>query len=349
MLAALTRAPGDIVIDDVPPPPAPGPGHVAVRPEIVGICGSDLHLYSGDIGALSGARDFYPRIQGHEVSAVIEDSGGQCPAGLGPGVRVAIWPLAHCGRCYPCRAGRPNVCSSLRLVGVHRDGGLQQRLVIPATAAIPAGDLDPSSAAFAEPMSIAVHALRRAALRPDEQVVMFGAGPIGLAVVIAAADAGARPMVIDPIGARRDLALRVGAERAEWGTPAWLLAAARDWTQGEGPPLIVDSTGATGVLAQAAEMTCPAGRVVVVGMSAGASPLRPGIFPEKEIDVLGSSCATAGDFRAAVRLVSAHRDRVAALLTHRFPLSRAREALDFALKPPADAVKILVTIGDDAA
>jgi threonine dehydrogenase-like Zn-dependent dehydrogenase len=349
VLAALTRAPGDIVVDDVPPPPAPGPGHVAVRPEVVGICGSDLHLYAGDTGALSGARDFYPRIQGHEVSAVIEDTGGQCPAGLRPGVRVAIWPLAHCGRCYPCRAGRPNVCASLRLVGVHRDGGLQQRLVIPATAAIPAPDLDSPSAAFAEPMSIAVHALRRAGPGPGEQAVVFGAGPIGLAVVIAATGAGARAMVIEPVQARRDLALRVGAERAEWGTPARLLAAAREWARGEGPPLIIDSTGATGVLAQAAEMACPAGRIVVVGMSAGAAPLRPGIFPEKEIDVLGSSCATAGDFRAAVRLVSAHRDRVAALLTHRFPLPRARDALEFALKPPAGAVKVLVTIGGDGA
>ncbi len=240
------------------------------------------------------------------------------------------------------------MCASLRLVGVHRDGGLQQRLVVPTSAAIPAGDLDPSLAAFAEPMSIAVHALRRAGLRAGEQLAVFGAGPIGLAVVIAAADAGARPLVIDPVSRRRDLAARLGAERAEWGTPRELLAAAREWAKGEGPPLAVDTSGGTGVLAQAAEMVCPAGRVVVVGMSAGSAPLRPGLFPEKEIDVIGSSCATAGDFRRAVRLVRSHHGSVAALLTHRFPLPRARDALELAMKPPPDAVKILVIIGDDA-
>jgi threonine dehydrogenase-like Zn-dependent dehydrogenase len=84
-------------------------------------------------------------------------------------------------------------------------------------------------------------------------------------------------------------------------------------------------------------------------MSAGSAPLRPGLFPEKEIDVIGSSCATSGDFRRAVRLVRSHRGSVAALLTHRFPLPRARDALELAMKPPPGAVKILVIIGDDAA
>jgi len=101
-----------------------------VRPEAVGICGSDFHLYSGDVGALSGLRDFYPRIQGHEVSAVVEDPGDGQRAGAGE--RVAVWPLLPCGACYPCRIGRPNVCVSFRLVGVHLDGGLAELLEVPA-------------------------------------------------------------------------------------------------------------------------------------------------------------------------------------------------------------------------
>jgi threonine dehydrogenase-like Zn-dependent dehydrogenase len=116
VLAAVTRSPGEMVIEDVSGPGPTRAGNVIVRPEAVGICGSDFHLFSGDVGALSGAREFYPRIQGHEVSAIVEDPGDA--AAYHEGDRVAIWPLLPCGSCYPCRAGRPNVCPRFRLVGV---------------------------------------------------------------------------------------------------------------------------------------------------------------------------------------------------------------------------------------
>ena len=119
---------------------------------------------------------------------------------------------------------------------------------------------------------------------------------------------------------------------------------AREWTGGEGPPIVVETSGDTGVVAHAAEMVSSAGRVVVVGMSSGTAPLRPGAFPEKEIDVIGSSCATADDFRDAIRLVSANRASVAALFSHHFPLSRAAEAFQFAMSRPRDAIKIVITL-----
>jgi threonine dehydrogenase-like Zn-dependent dehydrogenase len=342
VLAAVTRSPGEMVIEDVPDSGPARAGNVIVRPEAVGICGSDFHLYSGDVGALSGVRDFYPRIQGHEVSAVVEDPGDA--GAVAEGERVAIWPLLPCGACYPCRAGRPNVCVSFRLVGVHVDGGLAERLEVPATAVFPAGGLDPDCTTFVEPASVVVHALARGRLRAGEQVVVFGAGPIGLATVLAAADAGARVLSIDPLAGRRDLAKRLGAERAAWATPAELAGEARDWTGGEGPPLVIETSGEPGVLPQAIEMVSAAGRVVVVGMSSGTAALRPGAFPEKEIDVIGSSCATAEDFRNAVRLVSAHSASLTALFSHHFPLARAAEAFEFAMKRPQDAIKIVVTV-----
>jgi threonine dehydrogenase-like Zn-dependent dehydrogenase len=342
VLAAVTRSPGEMVIENVPDSGPSRAGNVIVRPEAVGICGSDFHLYSGDVGALSGARDFYPRIQGHEVSAVVEDPGD---AGtVSKGERVAIWPLLPCGGCYPCRVGRPNVCVSFRLVGVHLDGGLAERLEVPASLLFGVGDLDPDCTAYVEPASVVVHALARGRLQAGEQVVVFGAGPIGLAAVLAAADAGARVLAIDPVVSRRDLAKRLGAERAAWATPAELVDEARDWTGGEGPQVVVETSGEPSVLPQAIEMVSAAGRVVVVGMSSGTAPLRPGAFPEKEIDVIGSSCATAEDFINAVRLVSAHSASLTALFSHHFPLERAAEAFEFAMKRPQDAIKIVVTV-----
>jgi threonine dehydrogenase-like Zn-dependent dehydrogenase len=330
-----------MVMEDVSGPGPARAGNVIVRPEAVGICGSDFHLFSGDVAVLSGARDFYPRIQGHEVSAIVEDPGH---AGVNEGDRVAIWPLLPCGSCYPCRAGRPNVCPRFRLVGVHLDGGLQQRLEVPASTVFGVGDLDPDGTAFVEPVSVAVHALARANLKPGEQAVVFGAGPIGLATTLAASQAGARVTAVDPVPARRDLAKRLGAERVTWALSEDLQTEVQDWTNGEGPPLVVETSGETDVLPAAVQMVSPAGRVVVVGMSSGTAPLRPGAFPEKEIDVLGSSCATAEDFRAAISLVKANRASLAALFSHHFPLTRAGEAFEFAMKRPPDAIKIVVTV-----
>jgi threonine dehydrogenase-like Zn-dependent dehydrogenase len=342
-----------MVIEDVSGPGPARAGNVIVRPEAVGICGSDFHLFSGDVAALSGARHFYPRIQGHEVSAIVEDPGDAAATGaaatgdaatISEGDRVAIWPLLPCGACYPCRAQRPNVCPRFRLVGVHLDGGLQQRLEVPASTVFGVGDLDPDSTAFVEPASVAVHALARANLRSGEQVVVFGAGPIGLATTLAAARKGARVTTVDPVPARRDLAKRLGAEHATWDPPEDLEAELKDWTNGEGPPLIVETSGETEALPAAVRMISAAGRVVVVGMSSGTAPLRPGAFPEKEIDVLGSSCATAEDFRTAISLVKANRACIASLFSHHFPLTRAGEAFEFAMKRPPDAIKIVVTV-----
>ena len=181
MLAAVTRSPGVMVVGQVPEPGPPGPQDVIVRPEVVGICGSDLHFYTGDTGALSGARSFFPRIQGHEFSAVVEQLGRDCPGGVGAGDRVAVWPLRGCGRCYPCRAGRANACVSLELVGIHRDGGLQQLLSVPASQVFGVGDLDPEPAAFIEPMSIAVDALDRADVRagqPERNHTLAAESPV---------------------------------------------------------------------------------------------------------------------------------------------------------------------------
>jgi threonine dehydrogenase-like Zn-dependent dehydrogenase len=341
VLAAVTRSPGEVVIEDVPGPASARAGNVIVRPEAVGICGSDFHVFSGDVAALSGAGDFYPRIQGHEVSAIVEDPGEEA---ISKGDRVAIWPLLPCGTCYPCRTQRPNVCPRFRLVGVHLDGGLQQRLEVPAPTVFGVGDLDPDSTAFVEPASVAVHALGRARLHVGEQVVVFGAGPIGLAVTLAAARAGARVTTVDPITARRDLAKRLGAEQVTWAAPEDLTTEIQDWTDGEGPPLIIETSGETTILPAAMHMVCAAGRVVVVGMSSGTAAVRPGVFPEKEIDVIGSSCATADDFRAAISLVKENRASLAALFSHHFPLTQAGEAFEFALKRPPDAIKIVVTV-----
>ena len=118
MLAAVTRGVSSMELVDVPEPGEPRPGEVVLRPEVVGVCGSDVHLFHGDLG-----EDVFPRIQGHEISAVV-DAVGPGSDHVRAGDRVAVWPVLACGRCYPCSIGRENVCANIAIIGAHVDGAL---------------------------------------------------------------------------------------------------------------------------------------------------------------------------------------------------------------------------------
>src|SRR4029077_14628478 len=145
---------------DVPEPGPAAPGCVVVRPETIGICGSDFHYFHGNLGSVTDD-ELYPRIQGHEFSAILEDVGAGCPPALEAGRRVAVWPVIACGTCHACLRGLGNACERITLIGIHRDGALQERLSIPAAQAFPVTGTDARLTAFIEPMSIAVRTVER--------------------------------------------------------------------------------------------------------------------------------------------------------------------------------------------
>src|SRR6185437_15059915 len=211
MRAAVTTARGVMALAEVPDPGAPGSGEVLVRPEAVGLCGSDFHYFLGHIGSVDDTQ-LYPRVQGHEAAGIVEELGPDAPTHLRAGERVAIWPLVACGHCYPCRIGRPNVCANISLIGVHSDGALQDRLRLPASPVFPVGDQDPALAALIEPVSIAVRAVVRARIAPGERAVVFGAGPIGQAIAVAALDRGASVVLVDRVQRRLERGRTTGAD-----------------------------------------------------------------------------------------------------------------------------------------
>ena len=160
-------------------PGAAGPGEVLVAPEAVGLCGSDFHYFLGDIGTIEDPSTLYPRIQGHEAAGTIVEVGADCSDQLAVGMCVAIWPVGSCGHCYPCRIGRGNACVRISLTGIHTDGALQERLVLPSSQVFPVGDLDPALSALIEPVSIAVRSVARGRVAAGEQVVILGRGRSG--------------------------------------------------------------------------------------------------------------------------------------------------------------------------
>lgn len=343
MRAAVTQGRATMRVVDLPEPGEPGRGEVIVRPEAVGLCGSDFHYFLGHIGSVEDSQ-LYPRVQGHEAAGIVAEVGPDCPATVRAGERVAIWPLRFCGRCYPCRIGRPNVCADISLIGVHTDGALQELLRVPATQVFPVGDLEPAVAALIEPVSIAVRAVARGRVGRDERVVVFGAGPIGQAIAVAAIDRGAAVLLVDRVESRLERGRASGAEVlvAEKGVDP--VAAARKWAGGDGPEVVFEATGALEVARMGLDLVTRAGRVVVVGLGSDDAPLRVADLAFKEVDVLGVSCCNADEFAEAVSLVERRRDVLAGLLTHTFSLEQTPEAIVYAIEHPEEVMKAVIRL-----
>jgi L-gulonate 5-dehydrogenase len=340
MLAAVTTGTRTIELLDRAEPGAPGPGQVTVRPEAVGLCGSDFHLFDGELDVVGHPE--LPRVQGHEVAATIAHLGPDTPGHLAEGQRVSLFPLLACGECYPCRVGRPNVCDRFQLIGVHVDGGLQEQLTISADRVFPIEARRAAVAALAEPFSIAVRAVNRARVAAGERVVVLGAGPIGQAVAVAAAERGAHVLAIDPVGGRLATSAALGAEVLPWTTAEEVAAHARDWAGGEGAPAVLDATGNPDAIAAGIEIVASAGRVVIVGMSGRDLAVQVSRFVEKELDVLGVSVCQPHEFAEAVAIVQRHAESLGRLVSHEFPLRSAGQALTFAMENPQEVMKVVI-------
>jgi L-gulonate 5-dehydrogenase len=326
---------------DIPEPGEPGSGQVLVRPEAVGICGSDYHFLTGEIVTPPEFGPQFPRIQGHEVAARIVALGPGCPPGLQVGQRVALFPMSWCGECYACTHGRRNACPNFRIIGVHVEGALADYLTIGAEHVFPVADLDAALVALCEPVSIAVHAVERGEVAEGEPVVVIGGGPIGQSVALCALDRGARVLLTDLVASRLEPARANGVDVVNAAT-ADVVAAARGWAGTAGPTAVFECVGVPRTVRQAVDMVSSAGRVVIVGIGHEEVSLPINAFTERELAVLGSTVCTHEDFAEAIRLVAGHRDAVARLITHERPLDDAVDAIAHAMAHPDEVMKLVI-------
>jgi L-gulonate 5-dehydrogenase len=337
MKQAVTVGPHSIEIMDAPIP-NPAPGEVLVRVERVGICGSDLHIFHGQ-----HPRATFPRIQGHEASVRIVEIGGGYTGSLQVDDRVVIDPLLPCGTCYACRQGRGNCCPNVQVIGAHIDGLMQEFAVVPESALYAATSLSADLAALCEPLSIGVQAAHRAAIHTGEQVVVFGAGPIGAGVAIAAIDRGARVMAIERLASRLDHLMGLGAERAILAGESDIKEAVQEWTQGDGPAVTIDAVGTPSVIRQCCDLVAPAGRVVIVGLSKEEVSLPIADFTYKEMTILGTR-GGVGRFPETLELLKRKSYLLVKLITHRFPLEEVQTALAFATDHAASSQKVMIEV-----
>ena len=338
MRAVVTTEPGRMHVEQRDRP-VPGAAEALLRVEMIGLCGSDYHIFDGTHPYLQ-----FPQVQGHEFVGVVESLPDGYAGALDPGVRVAVEPLLPCGGCFACRRGRTNCCRRLEVLGVHRPGGLSDYLAVPVSQLFGVGALAAEVAVLIEPMSIGLHAVNRAGIGRGDRIAVIGAGPVGLAAAVAARDRGVEVLVVDRVASRLRAAERLGATRTFDTTNGSIDAAVADFTDGEGVAAVIEATGVASLVRTAIDLVAPSGTIVVVGISTSEVAIPVSEFSRKELNVLGAR-NSAGEFADAADLVSRYAAELAPLVTHMYGLDQVPDAIEFARTHPDQVEKVVISTG----
>jgi threonine dehydrogenase-like Zn-dependent dehydrogenase len=291
--------------------PSPGEGEVVLDVELAGICGSDLHGYRGHPGPRVP-----PLVLGHEVVGRVD------------GERFAVYPLVACGACERCRAGEDNLCTSWRLIGMHRPGVFAEQVAVPRRSLVPLPPgLEPERAVLAEPLACCVGALAPHGVGVGKTVVVYGAGPIGLLTVYLAARAGARVHAADPVPERLELARRLGA--------------AGNDAEPQSADLAVDAAGFEATWRGGLDAVCNGGAVVMLGLGAAEGRFPMAVLVRRALAVRGQFGCSRADFARALEILAGGDLELGWL--SRASLADGAAAFANLVERPAEYSKILLT------
>jgi len=346
MKAAVYRGPGRLVVEEVPRP-EPGPGEMVVHIEASGICGTDIKKIQKGLGTP-------PRIFGHEMAGTVSALGAGVTR-FREGDRVALHHHIPCRRCFYCAEGAYAQCEHYKrngtTAGFEPAGGGYAEYVkaldwIVEEGAIPVPDgVLAEEAAFVEPVNTCVKAVKRAGLRPGQSTLVVGQGAIGLLLTQLCRWSGTEPIVTDPLPDRREMALRLGAAAAlpaGDGVPAEV----RRLT-GRGADVAFVAALGTAPLRQAIDAVRPAGRIVVFAATSPGeiAEVDFGALCAAEKELWTSYSASVDVQDLAARLVFGREVHVRELISHRFPLEEAAQAVDLAARPGPGVLKVMLRPG----
>ncbi|MFJ7062914.1 zinc-binding dehydrogenase [Streptomyces microflavus] len=315
--------------------PPPGPGEVELAPAYVGVCGTDLHIFHGDMDA----RVHTPAILGHEMSGRVVRVGPDV-AGWRPGDAVTVMPLRWDAACPACLDGHQHLCHRLDFIGIDSPGAMRQRWIVDASVLVRLPDSLPlDRAALVEPTAVAVHDVGRAAVREGERVAVVGGGPVGILIALVARDAGADVRVVEPSVHRRLLIEKLGF--IAWDPEADdVPGLVRRWTGGAGAEVAFEVSGAAAGVSTAVDVLAVRGRLCLVAIHARPREVDLHRFFWRELTLVGARLYGRSDFERAVRLVAQGVVPAEQLITRVVPLSEAPAAFE-ALEAGGD-VKILL-------
>lgn len=345
MLAVKLTGIEEMEIVDVEKPSCPGPGEVLVKVKYVGVCGSDVHYYTE--GRIGSQVVEYPFMVGHECSGKVI-SVGTGVANLQEGDLVAIDPSVHCGQCEQCLHGRPHTCLNNRFLGCpgQMEGCLTEYLVMPAFTCYKVTDLmDAEEAALLEPFSIGVYSVRLADIStPDAQCAIFGAGPIGLSILLKLRASGfLNTGIVEPLNYRLEKASEMGA--------AWTVNAATEHVENRvsefvpgAVDVVFDASGEQQAIDNALKILKPGGKLVLVGIPASAQYVfNMDLMRRKEIAVINVRRQNHS-LDEAIRLVASGKVNLKQMVTHYFQLRKTPVAFDMVSGYRDNVVKAMIVI-----
>ena len=275
--------------------PFMGPDDVLVKIKYVGFCGSDLNTFLGRNPMVK-----LPVIPGHEVGAVIEETGANVPDGFHQGMSVTLNPYTNCGRCASCRNGKVNACEHNETLGVQRNGVMCEFAVLPWTKIIPANKLSARDCALIEPMSVGFHAVSRVQVTDIDTVMVIGCGMIGMGAIIRASLRGATVIAVDIDDEKLSLAKRVGAKFTINSQSDNVHECLQKVTNNLGPDVVIEAVGSPSTYVMAVDEVAFTGRIACIGYAKSEVSFQTKFFVQKELTIMGSRNALPSDFRAVI-------------------------------------------------
>jgi len=312
----------------LPEAAAPQAGEALVAIRAIGICGTDISGYLGKMPFIQ-----FPRILGHELGVEVL-SVGTGVTHLSAGDRCSVEPYLHCGHCHACRQGKTNCCETLAVLGVHCDGGMRERMILPAHKLHPCNTLDFEQLALVETLAIGCHAVNRAAIAPTDDVLIIGAGPIGLTVLEFTRLTGAAVTVLELNETRR-----LFVQRHYPGTT--VVAALPDRPAAQ---IVFDATGSPQSMAHALHLARFTGRVVYVGITKDPVIIDDPLLHRRELTLLASRNAVAADFPRILGLIASGAIDTRPWITHRCAFAELPEQMPAWVRPETGVVKAVATI-----
>lgn len=329
----VCEKPGAFALRDKPAPERK-PNEALLKIKKVGICGTDLHAYSGNQAFFS-----YPRILGHELAAeVLEVDTNEQEIVVGD--KVVVMPYLSCGSCIACRNGKTNCCTNIEVLGVHTDGGMQEFISVPTNVLLKANALSDDEMAIVEPLAIGAHSIRRAQLKPNETIAVIGCGPIGIGIMKLAKIEGAKVIAIDMNEQRLQYAKEIiGVDHiVKAGKEAVSQVAAL--TNGDLCTAVFDASGNKIALETGPDYMSHGGRFVLVGLSKGElTYIHPKIHA-KESTIMCSRNATIEDFEHVIDVLN--QFPTDSFITHNVDYTDMITQFDSWLNPEAGVIKATV-------
>ena len=257
---------------------------------------------------------------------------------LKPGDPCAVEPYLNCGHCIACKASKPNCCVNLKVMGVHVDGGMREHILVPTAKLHRSGKLSQDELALVEPLSIGCHAVDRAGITVGEQVLIIGAGPIGLSVIPFATAAGGKITVMDISPSRLEFC------RKNRSVPTTMDAAIglKDFTPDDLPTCIIDATGNPKSMTRCFDLAAHGGRIVFVGLFQGDVTFNDPNFHRRELTLMATRNSRPRDFERIIKMMEQGEIDAKPWITHRTNAEDLIEDVPKWLAPETELVKAMI-------